>query len=116
MQILETIGAVLGVIAAIGAIFAIVAYGRAQWKKGTAEALRENNQALSDLLETTKKKLEDMDCDLRSALGKISELEGKVNVLTQQKGALQDLVKEALEDFFTANPNMAMECNSIYNK
>lgn len=94
---------------ALGAIIFAVAFSWSQLRRGTVEALKENNQALTDLLKTDKEEFEKMNQRITAQGREIAALQAKVTHLESVNGDFKTIITDALKYFFDKYPDRAVD-------
>lgn len=96
----------------VAAIIGALAFVYATFRIAVNNAAKESNQILRDLNSDKDSKIKLLDEKQEEILGKLKELERRIEYLTRQKKTYEDLITEALRDHFKAHPDMALELDS----
>lgn len=102
MQFLEIAGGIIGVLLSLGAFLGFAGYAVASFRKGSTDALRENNGDLQDRVGILEKNHDEN-------TEKIKLLETQVAVLTEKKTGYETLIVKALSIFFDLHPDKAVD-------
>lgn len=102
MQFLEIAGGIIGVLLSLGAFLGFAGYAVASFRKGSNDAVRENNNDLQERVQL----LED---NHNENTEKIRMLETQVAILKEKITGYENLIVKALSNFFDLHPEKAID-------
>lgn len=113
IDIVQITAAALG---GFGVLLAGLGYGYGKLRGGRDEALRQSNQDLRDRVEDQEDLIEKLRDDVQLGERRVERLTGKIEILTKKNNGYEELIYNALQDYFSRNPDSIVELKTTVKK